>query len=83
MSLNSLYHNLYTYFTHTWNISDVYHKGLIFLHDSMIRLELWIQEHHYPYNHLHAHEDFISDLQFSINIPFYPEDKGDEEGKSE
>lgn len=48
----------------------------------MIILELHIWEPHSPYNHLHAHEDFISDLQLPMNIPFYPEDKRDEESES-
>lgn len=28
-------HNMHTYFTHTWDISDAYHTGFLSVHNSM------------------------------------------------
>lgn len=48
----------------------------------MIILEFQIQEPNFIYDHLPAHEDFISDLQWPMDMPFYPKDKGDEVNES-
>lgn len=41
-------------------------------------MELWILKHHFLYDHLLTHEDFISFIEWLIKRPFYPKDQRNE-----